>query len=150
MGKSNSDTIDKVDVRPSTTNVLLWMMCLTSLGFSAYTSFNQTYFEDRIRHLRLLNDRVSVLEAQIQALPQQWLDRVTVTDATLTEPEEYENIANVVRRLSAQVSGIPRLRRDVSHLKMKRGERQAQQASDCMCPAGITLYSYNFMQRQQT
>lgn len=140
MGKS-SDTIDKVDVRTSTTNVLLWMMCLTSLGFSAYNSFNQTYFEDRIRQLRLLTDRVSVLEAQMQALPPQWLDRVTVTDATLKEPEEYENIANVVRRLSVQVSGIPRLRRDVSHLKMRRGERQAQQGGECMCPPGTLLYS---------
>lgn len=150
MGKSNDTVgIEKGDNRtttttttastkPSTTsptNILLWLLCLASLAFSAYTSLGQTYFEDRIRHIRLLNDRVSILEARIQALPEQWLDRVTVADATLKEPEDVESIATVIRRLSAQVSGMSRIRRDVSNLKSRR-QTASQQTGECMCPPG--------------
>lgn len=140
MGKL-TDVTEKGDARTSSMNVLLWVLCAASLGFSAYTSFNQTYLEDRIRHFRLLGDRVSVLEARLQSIPIQMTDQRTMTGDTsvIADPEEYDNIANVVRKLSAQVSGISRLRRDVSHLKMRRGERQAaiQQTSECMCPPGI-------------
>lgn len=136
MGKSSDTAIEKGDIRTSSANVLLWMLCLTSIGFSAYTSLSQTYLEDRIRQFSQINDRVSIIEAQLQTLPQQWLDRAT--DPIFTEPKEYDNIANVVRKLSAEVTGMSRLRRDVTHLKMKRGERQTQ-AGECQCPPGIYI-----------
>lgn len=151
LGGKSSDTMEKATMvasdqttttktlptpTPSTTNVLLWLLCLASLAFSVYTSLGQTYFENRIRHLRQLDDRVSMLEAQIKSLPAVWLDRIV--DTPLKDPEEMESVADVMRRLSEQVSGISRLRRDVSQLKSRRNERQTNGdiSNGCMCPAG--------------
>lgn len=123
----------------SLTNMLLWVLCLVSLAFSAYTSLGQTYLENRIRQLRLLNDRVAVLEAQIHSLPAAWWDRSGDDSimATFKEPEELESVASVMRRLSAQVSSIPRLRRDVTQLKSRR--QTNGDANGCMCPAGNNI-----------
>lgn len=150
MGGQSSDRMEKAAMvadgqktTPATVasvsaaNVLLWVLCLASLAFSAYTSLGQAYIENRIRHIRVLNDRVSMLEAQIHALPAAWLQRGADATSQLKDPEDLESVADVMRRLSAQVSGISRLRRDVSQLKTsKRNERQAGESGQCMCPAG--------------
>lgn len=61
-------------------------------------------------------------------------------DGSSTEEEEYEDMKSVVRKLSLQVEGIQRLRRDVSHLKLTRQQRQTaieQSPEDmCTCPPG--------------
>lgn len=56
--------------------------------------------------------------------------------------EEFEDMKSVVRKLSLQVEGIQRLRRDVSHLKLTRQQRQTaieqspEDMSMCSCPPG--------------
>lgn len=59
---------------------------------------------------------------------------------------EYEDMKSVVRKLSLQVEGIQRLRRDVSHLKLTRQERQTaieQSPEDmCSCPPGKCNYHF--------
>lgn len=55
------------------------------------------------------------------------------------EPSNTDQFSHVLQKLSLQLSGIQRLRRDVTYLKAsRRGERQAsvQPTSDCMCPPG--------------
>lgn len=55
------------------------------------------------------------------------------------ETSNTDQISHVLQKLSLQLSGMQRLRRDVTHLKAsRRGERQAsvQPNSECMCPAG--------------
>ena len=67
-------------------------------------------------------------------------DETTVLLGSSGEEEEYEDMKSVVRQLSLQVQGIQRLRRDVSHLKLTRQQRQTaieQSPEDmCSCPPG--------------
>lgn len=169
---------------PSGANVLIYVFCVTSLGFSVYTSMCHSQLETRIRNFQRLDERISVLEAKLRIFPIQFLqslatlpsassstsaDNGTVSVDALT-PEaasavtssstlndhdvddddddgaiagdslaSADEFANIVRKLSVQISGIQRLRRDVTYLKAsRRGERQAsvQQTSECMCPPG--------------
>lgn len=164
---------------PCGANVLIYVFCVTSLGFSVYTSLCHSQLETRIRNFQRLDERISVLEAKLRIFPIQFLQSLatlpsasvatTSTDngtdtvdalmpeaaATITSTASILNdgddaiaadsfasadeFANIVRKLSVQISGIQRLRRDVTYLKAsRRGERQAsvQQTSECMCPAG--------------
>lgn len=172
---------------PGGANVLIYMLCVTSLGFSVYTSLCHSQLENRIRNFHRLDERISVLEAKLRIFPIQFLqslaslpsapsspssslsslsNNATVNTEALT-PEaaaaaapstlnddendddddeigdgsfaSADEFANIVRKLSVQMSGIQRLRRDVTYLKAsRRGERQAsvQQTSECMCPPG--------------
>lgn len=55
------------------------------------------------------------------------------------ESVEFEDMKSVVRKLSLEVQGMQRLRRDVSHLKLTRQQRQTaiEQSPDiCSCPPG--------------
>lgn len=56
------------------------------------------------------------------------------------ESVEFEDMKSVVRKLSLEVQGMQRLRRDVSHLKLTRQQRQTaieQSPEDiCSCPPG--------------
>lgn len=65
---------------------------------------------------------------------------------------EYEDMKSVVRKLSLQVEGIQRLRRDVSHLKLTRQQRQTaieQSPEDmCSCPPGKCNYHLGRFSRQ--
>lgn len=65
---------------------------------------------------------------------------------------EYEDMKSVVRKLSLQVEGIQRLRRDVSHLKLTRQQRQTaieQSPEDmCSCPQGKCNYHLGRFSRQ--
>lgn len=151
-------------------NVMIYVLCITSLVFSAYTSFNQTYLEHRIRQLQQLDDRITVLEKKLRIFPNQFLESLATTSIPLSPSspssssiqsaiddaeisnstittESYDEFSNIVRKLSLQLSGIHRLRRDVSHLQAssRRGARQTsvqQSSSDCTCPPG-KYYSIN-------
>lgn len=132
----------------SLVNFILYTLCVTSLGFSVYTSFRQSHLEDRVRHMRHLDDRITILEAKIhhqqqqkQQLQQQQLQQQQQQTVSFSQPAtaEFTDVANVMRKLSLQVAGIQRLRRDVSHLQVARRERQAsiQQSPECVCPPGM-------------
>lgn len=148
-------------------NVMLYIMCITSLVFSAYTSFNQTHLENRIRQIQQLDDRITVLEKKLRIFPNQFLESLAtttiplspslaksssasssvesaidggeITNSTITT-ETYDDFLNIVRKLSLQLTGIHRLRRDVSYLQAssRRGARQTSvpTSSECTCPAG--------------
>lgn len=114
-------------------NILFYTLCITSLGFSIFIYLRQSQFEDRVRHLRDLEDRMTALEARLQSdVPLSYLK------TSSSSSNEYADIASDMRKLSLQVSGIQRLRRDVSHLQIGRRERQVsvQQSNDCGCPPG--------------
>lgn len=124
-------------------NFLLYIICVTSLGASVYLNFRQTHLEDRIRHLRHIDDRVTVLEAKLQNIIQPFAQKLTATSSATSTGDEFTDVANVVRKLSLQVAGIQRLRRDVSHLQFtRRSNRQAsvQQSPECVCPAGKEIF----------
>lgn len=126
----------KGDGRISFVNFVVIVLCISSLGASIYSNFRQSHIEDRIRHLRHLDDRISMMEAKLSAASgvSQYQQ-----SASLGSAEEFSDVANVVRKLSLQVAGIQRLRRDVSHLQLtRRANRQAsiQQSPECVCPPG--------------
>lgn len=149
-------------------NFLLYVLCVTSLGTSVYLNYRQTHLEDRVHHLRHLDDRITILEAKFNSLPRQ-TSRVSdsnsvvvdrgggggvdingdvVVGGDVSQDEEFTDVANVVRKLSLQVAGIQRLRRDVSHLQLsRRTQRQAsiQQSPECVCPAGKPFFHYFFV-----
>lgn len=163
---------------PGGANVLIYMLCVTSLGFSVYTSLCHSQLENRIRNFHRLDERISTLEAKLRIFPIQFLQSLATLPsaasaslpadngtlsadaaaaATATVPSTLndddviadgnfasaDEFANIVRKLSVQISGIQRLRRDVTYLKAsRRGERQAsvQQTSECMCPPGKLIW----------
>lgn len=112
-------------------NILFYTLCITSLGFSIFIYLRQSQFEDRVRYLRHLEDRMTTLEARLQS-------DVPLSYLKTSSSNEFADIASDMRKLSLQVSGIQRLRRDVSHLQIGRRERQVsvQQSNDCGCPPG--------------
>lgn len=63
---------------------------------------------------------------------------VAEIDLITDDASNDEQFAHILQKLSLEVSGIRRLRRDVSHLKAsRRGERQASvHPADCSCPPG--------------
>lgn len=171
---------------PGGANVLIYMLCVTSLGFSVYTSLCHSQLENRIRNFHRLDERISTLEAKLRIFPIQFLqslatlpsaassslpaDNGTLSADALTSEAaaaaaaavpstlndddviadgqfaSADEFANIVRKLSVQISGIQRLRRDVTYLKAsRRGERQAsvQQTSECMCPPGKFIWKNN-------
>lgn len=147
-GCSNSVKLDGGSHRITFVNFVLCILCFTSLGASFYSNFRQSHIEDRIRHLRHLDDRITILEAKLSNSQYQ--------AAALNSGEtEFTDVANVVRKLSLQVAGIQRLRRDVSHLQLsRRSQRQAsiQQSPECVCPAGNhdNLYKILFVNFNKT
>lgn len=122
-------------------NIFFYLMCISALGLSLYANYRQTHVEERIRHLRHLDDRLTALEAQllgggntgasVGASSASW----GPTGAS-SAPVDY---TNVVRKLSMQAEGIQRLRRDVSQLHaIRRQQRQTsiQSSQECTCPPG--------------
>lgn len=121
-------------------NLVLCVMCISSLGLSLYVNFRQTHFEDRLRHLRHIEERINFIEAKLQNLPSSSSSSYSQFPQSLSTAADFSNVANVVRKLSLQVEGIQRLRRDVSHLQMTRRQRQAstvQSSQECICPPGV-------------
>lgn len=131
---------------PSIGNLLVYILCVFSLGFSIYTSYRQTHLEDRMHHIRHLDERITILEAKYQ-------------NYHLTYPSSSQSVStnvdskfsDVVRKLSLEVAGIQRLRRDVSHLQVTRSQRQTASAStvqqtppECVCPPGMHKLNKKF------
>lgn len=122
------------------TNVLFYTLCITSLGFSIFIYLRQTQLEDSVRHIRHLEERMITLEARLQN------DDVPLSYLKTSTADDFADIASDMRKLSLQVSGIQRLRRDVSQLQIGRRERQVsvQQSNDCGCPPGMFVCSILF------
>ncbi|GAB0088213.1 Collagen alpha chain CG42342 [Sergentomyia squamirostris] len=112
-----------------TVNLVLFVLCISSMGSSFYANFRQSILEDRLHYMNHLDDRLTVVEAKLQ--------NIQSTGGSFVEPP-FTDVASVVRKLSLEVAGIQRLRRDVSHLKVTRQQRQTaiQQTPDCVCPPG--------------
>lgn len=124
-------------------NLLFYVLCISALGFSLYANLRQIHNEDKLRHFRHMDDRISILESKLQQILQfstRSAETVVATDqdaATgFTATADFSDVASVVRKLSLQVQGIQRLRRDVSHLQMTRRQASIQSEQECMCPAG--------------
>lgn len=152
-------------------NVLVYILLIVSLSFSAYTFLQQTHYDNRIRNYQSLDKRISIIEDKLRLFPLAFINSLAKTvsaatattqsdlnadstvpenDLNVTDEDSFSTIrtdtddvdeqkfAHILQKLSLQVSGIQRLRRDVSHLKAsRRGERQASvHPTDCSCPPG--------------
>lgn len=160
-------------------NILVYVILMVSLSFSAYTFLRQTHFENRYSHL---DKRISIVEDKLRLFPLAFLNSLAKTSVSPSSissssaatippnastvdskvPEidlitdtidnndddadsaidNHEQFAHILQKLSLQVSGIQRLRRDVSHLKAsRRGERQASvhPTDSCACPPGNVI-----------
>lgn len=125
------------------TNIVLFILCIISLALSAHTTMNQYYYEQRLGALRTIDQRMDALESRATLLPREILQLLAADTDGLTEAQAHalnesqpgENLTGMLSRLSAQMSGLSRLRRDVSQLKTRRNQRQASGA-ECSCPAG--------------
>lgn len=162
-----SSNCERSSITNHSGNILIYLILFVSLSFSGYTFLRQTHYENRIRYLQTLDQRISVLEDKLRIFPLAFLNSLaksttmssstTTTTTTPTSPEDRaqdstvaeidlitddasndEQFAHILQKLSLEVSGIRRLRRDVSHLKAsRRGERQASvHPADCSCPPG--------------
>ncbi|KAL1400351.1 hypothetical protein pipiens_007503 [Culex pipiens pipiens] len=107
---------------------LFYLLCITSLGATIYSNIRQSYLEDRLFSLVSIEERLSLLETQIR-------------DVYRSRPEAaYEDgggaVTDFVRKFSVQLAELPRIRRDVSSLKLSRAVRQVATSGDgeCMCP----------------
>lgn len=138
-------------------NISVYVLLLISMGFLTYTFVYQMQYEDRMRQLHLLNERISTIEQIIQSNQfssflstqsantpsSQMLQTIaknstTATISANTAANEH-NLSQMMEKMSAELSNIQRLRRDITHLKaFRRGKRQAsnQPTSECMCPPG--------------
>lgn len=161
-------------------NILVYIILIVSLSFSAYTFLRQTHFENRIRHFQSLDKRIAIIEDKLRLFPLAFINSLAKTATIATTPDPAapdidliaddtstvtdtnadngdEQFAHILQKLSLQVSGIQRLRRDVSHLKAsRRGERQASvHPTDCSCPPGnnnscIARCTLNYIKQNST
>ncbi|XP_055591302.1 collagen alpha chain CG42342-like [Uranotaenia lowii] len=127
---------------------LFYLLCITSLGATIYGNIRQTQLEGRLVSLVNIEERLSLLESQLNDVKQYGkVRRVVLFGANVGdgEPEEPTNevvdhseqsISDVVRKISAQIAELPRIRRDVSALKLSRTTRQAPADGECNCPPG--------------
>lgn len=138
-------------------NISVCILLLISMGFSTYTFVYQMQYEDRMRQLHLLNERISTIEQIIHSnqfssflstqsantpssqMLQTIAENATTATITADTAANEHNLSQIMQKMSAELSSIQRLRRDVTHLKaFRRGKRQApnQPTSECMCPPG--------------
>uniref|UniRef100_A0A182W1H8 Uncharacterized protein n=1 Tax=Anopheles minimus TaxID=112268 RepID=A0A182W1H8_9DIPT len=128
-------------------NYLFYLMCITALGATVYSNLRQTYVEDKLSSLVSIEDRLSLLEAQVSDVYRRiTLRKMNVAAASAAAAvatgivdEEEESMSDVVRKISHQIAELPRMRRDLSALKISRKDRQAaiqQIGNECMCPPG--------------
>uniref|UniRef100_A0A182YGN5 Uncharacterized protein n=1 Tax=Anopheles stephensi TaxID=30069 RepID=A0A182YGN5_ANOST len=125
-------------------NYLFYLMCITALGATVYSNLRQTYVEDKLSSLVSIEDRLSLLEAQVSDVYRRiTLRKMDAAVATgIVEQAEEESMSDVVRKISHQIAELPRMRRDLSALKVSRKDRQAavqQTGTECLCPAGRFL-----------
>lgn len=119
---------------------LFYLLCITSLGATIYSNIRQSYLEDRLFSLVSIEERLSLLETQIR-------------DVYRSRPEAaYEDgggaVTDFVRKFSVQLAELPRIRRDVSSLKLSRAVRQVATSGDgeCMCPPGRCRFRVDVLQ----
>lgn len=128
----------------SLVNYLFYLLCITSLGATIYSNIRQSYLEDRLFSLVSIEDRLSVLESQIRDVYRS-SRRAYGGPRSREEQEQEESVSDVVRKISLQIAELPRIRRDVSALKLSRATRQASiqplEGGECMCPPGESLFS---------
>lgn len=55
-------------------NILVYVILIVSLSFSAYTFLQQTHYENRIRHCETLDMRISQLEEKLRLFPLAFLN----------------------------------------------------------------------------
>lgn len=137
MGTQVNNPVKEGSTR-SFTNILLYILCITSLGFSVYNNVRQSDLEDRTRHIRYLDDRITIMETKMENFNLQYSQAGKGYTLSNEQPAPPD-IENIIRKMSLEVAGIGRLRRDVSTLQISRQERQAsiQQSPDCICQPGI-------------
>uniref|UniRef100_A0A182JGK3 Uncharacterized protein n=1 Tax=Anopheles atroparvus TaxID=41427 RepID=A0A182JGK3_ANOAO len=119
-------------------NYLFYLMCIVALGATVYTNLRQAYVEDKLSSLVSIEERLSLLEAQVSDVYR----RITLRkDPQGEEMEQAEQtVSDVVRKISHQIAELPRMRRDLTALKVSRKDRQAavqQIGNECMCPPGV-------------
>lgn len=126
-------------------NYLFYLMCITALGATVYSSLRQSYVEDKLSSLVSFEERLSLLEAQMSDVYRRITLRrmdgsgAVATDGTDQASTQEESMSEVVRKISHQIAELPRMRRDLSALKVSRKDRQAaiqQIGTECMCPPG--------------
>uniref|UniRef100_A0A182NLC1 Uncharacterized protein n=1 Tax=Anopheles dirus TaxID=7168 RepID=A0A182NLC1_9DIPT len=122
-------------------NYLFYLMCITALGATVYTNLRQSYVEDKLSSLVSIEERLSLVEAQVSdvyrriTLRKVELAAAAAAAATGTVDDGEETMSDVVRKISHQIAELPRMRRDLSALKVSRKDRQAAvQGNECMCP----------------
>lgn len=129
----------------SLVNYLFYLLCITSLGATIYSNIRQSYLEDRLFSLVSIEERLSVLESQIRDVHRSSRRAYGAgTPRSREEQEQEESVSDVVRKISLQIAELPRIRRDVSALKLSRATRQASiqpMEGECMCPPGESLIS---------
>uniref|UniRef100_A0A182F6H9 Uncharacterized protein n=1 Tax=Anopheles albimanus TaxID=7167 RepID=A0A182F6H9_ANOAL len=132
-------------------NYLFYLMCIAALGASVYTGVRQSYVEHRLSSLVSVEERLSLLEAQMSDVYR----RITLRkdphpsamddgdgdgdDGSSLEDEGDQSVSDLVRKISHQIAELPRMRRDLSALKVSRKDRQTsvqQLGNECMCPPG--------------
>ena len=117
-------------------NYLFYLVCITSLGITIYTNIRQSYLEDRLISLVSIEERLSLVEAQIK----QFFVYNNPNPNNNNELINESNISHIVKKLSLQISELPRIRRDVSSLKLSRKDRRQasvqQIGGECVCPPG--------------
>uniref|UniRef100_A0A182T5Q1 Uncharacterized protein n=1 Tax=Anopheles maculatus TaxID=74869 RepID=A0A182T5Q1_9DIPT len=130
-------------------NYLFYLMCITALGATVYSNMRQTYVEDKLSSLVSIEDRLSLLEAQVsdvyRRITLRKMDVAAAVATGIVEQAEEETMSDVVRKISHQIAELPRMRRDLSALKVSRKDRQAavqQTGNECLCPAGPFATKY--------
>lgn len=83
--------------RCSLMNYVLFVLCTLSLGCTAYAAYRQCHVDDtRIRHIRRLDERITVLEEQLRLIAE------TTTKTKTTKPSSSDDIdvQSLMRRIS--------------------------------------------------
>uniref|UniRef100_A0A182K792 Uncharacterized protein n=1 Tax=Anopheles christyi TaxID=43041 RepID=A0A182K792_9DIPT len=121
-------------------NYLFYLMCITALGATVYSNLRQSYVEDKLSSLVSIEERLSLLEARVSDVYRRITLRRMDVSPVANDVEE-ESMSEVVRKISHQIAELPRMRRDLSALKVSRKDRQAaiqQIGNECMCPPDNT------------
>lgn len=119
----------------SMVSYLFYLLCITSLGATIYANIRQSYLEDRLFSLVSIEERLSVLEGQIRDVYSRGYRHQN--NRRQDQDQEEASVSDVVRKISLQIAELPRIRRDVSALKLSRATRQVPlPEGDCICPPG--------------
>lgn len=135
-------------------NMFIFILFFISMGTSLYTFTYQMQYEERIRKIQLLDDRISIMEEKLRLnqFPNSYssppnhtydseiLYKEKLSDKTASISEIHGEIfSDMLEEIALELSNKHRLRRDVTQLKaFRRGKRQTaiQQTSECICPPG--------------